>query len=256
MKSFQIYGGNFLGTFAGEFSYSISFGLIFLFLGTLYRGIEREKFDWLFAISSIILCCIVLTHLITVIALLIIVPSIFLMKRNWKSARYIIAVFVVGFFLSAFWSLPFVLNIKWTPSMEWSNIKSIKELLPLEIIPALTLGAVGAFFAILKKDKRMTTVIWSIVVIVSIFFTWSGGRFYNARLLPFIFIFVYLLAAYGLMNLYWILITSLSSLKVKRKIFIVYSFCFYSINCSCYQRFHYCRKTIGTSMGKVQLHGL
>jgi hypothetical protein len=226
MKSFTIYGGNFLGTFAGEFSYSISFALIFLFLGTLYRGIEREKFDWLCVISSIILCCIVLTHLITVIALLIIVPSIFLMKRNWKSARYIIAVFVVGFFISAFWSLPFVLNIKWTPSMEWSNIKSIKELLPLEIIPALTLGAVGAFFAILKKDKRMITVIWSIVVIVSIFFTWSGGRFYNARLLPFIFIFVYLLAAYGLMNLYWILITSLSSLKVRRKIFIVIVFAF------------------------------
>ena len=226
MKSFQIYGGNFLGTFAGEFSYSISFGLIFLFLGTLYRGIGREKFDWLFAINCVILCCIVLTHLITVIGLLIIVPSIFLMKMNWKSARYIIAVFIVGFFISAFWSLPFVLNIKWTPPMEWSNIKSIKQLLPPEIFPALVLGVVGAFFAILKKYRRMTAVIWSIVVFVSIFFTWSGGRFYNARLLPFIFIFVYLLAAYGLMNLYWVLITSLSSLKVKRKIFIIIVFAF------------------------------
>src|SRR4030042_1135362 len=144
MDSFTIYGGNFLGTLAGEFSYSISFGLVFIFLASLYRGMEKGKFNWLFALNCAILACIVLTHLITLIALLIIVPSVFFLNRSFKNARYIIAVFAIGFFLSAFWSLPFVLLVKWTPPLYWTNVRDLKELFPLEIIPALILGAVGA----------------------------------------------------------------------------------------------------------------
>src|SRR5665811_2144658 len=40
-ESFSIYGGNILSTLAGEFGYSLAFALIFIFLGTLYRGMER-----------------------------------------------------------------------------------------------------------------------------------------------------------------------------------------------------------------------
>jgi hypothetical protein len=229
MKSFKIYGGNFLGTYAGEFSYSISFGLIFVFLATLYRGMERDKFDWLFALNCIILACIVLTHLITVIALLIIVPSVFFLKRTLRSARYIIAVFIIGFFLSAFWSLPFVLLIKWTPTMKWTNIKNLKELFPFELIPALILGAAGMFFSTLKKDKRVIPIIWTIIVLMSLFFTWSGGRLYNARFLPFIFIFIYLLATYGLMNIYWIFATAFPPIKFSRIKARFYKFIVFSL---------------------------
>jgi len=216
MDSFTIYGANFLGTLAGEFSYSISFALVFIFLGSLYRGMEKGRFDLLFALNCVILVCLVLTHFITLIAILIIVPSIFLLKRSWKSARYVIAVFAVGFFLSAFWSLPFVLLIKWTPPLYWINIKDLKELFPREIIPALILSSVGVLFFALKKDKRVIPIIWTIVVFISLVFSWSGGRLFNARFLPVIFIFVYLLAAYGLKNLYWIFITAISSLNFTR----------------------------------------
>lgn len=222
MDSFTIYGGNFLGTLAGEFSYSISFGLIFVFLGSLYRGVEKGRFDWLFALNCMILACVVITHLITLIALLVIVPSVFFLNRSWKSARYILAVFIMGFFLSAFWSLPFVLLVKWTPPLQWGNVKNLKELFPLEIIPALILGAIGAFFSALKKDKRVIPIIWTIVVFISLFFSWSSGRLFNGRFLPFIFIFIYLLAAYGLKNLYWIFITAISSAnftKIKKGFF-------------------------------------
>lgn len=217
MKSFTIYGGNFLGTFAGEFSYSISFGLVFIFIGTLYKGMEKGKFDWFFIINCILLEMIVLTHLITLIALLIIVPGLFLIRRNRKAVKYLIAVFIVGFFLSAFWSIPFVFDIKWSPPMQWTNLKDFKALVPLELIPALALGASGIFFYALKKDKRMTIVIWTIIVFLSIFFTWDGGRFYNARLLPFIFIFIYLLAAYGLSNLYWIMVAKIKINELDHK---------------------------------------
>lgn len=207
MESHKIYGGNFLGTFAGEFSYSISFGLVFIFIAALYRGIEREKFDWLFSVNCILLACIVLTHLITVIAVLIIVPSLFIIKRTLKCARYIAAVFAVGFLLSAFWSVPFLFFIKWTPTMKWTNIKNPRELFPLELAPGLMLGAAGVFFSMLRKDRKTIPILWSITLFISFFFAWNGERLYNARLLPFIFIFIYLLASYGLTQLYWIFVT-------------------------------------------------
>jgi hypothetical protein len=207
MKSFKIYGGNFLGTFAGEFSYSISFALVFIFIATLYRGIESGRFDWLFALNSFILSCVVLTHLITVIALLVIAPCFFVFNRKWKCARYIIAVFATGFFLSAFWSVPFVLHISYTPEMVWTNIKDLKEMFPLELVPALVLAVFGLFFSTLKRDKKTTVIIWTIILFMSLFFTWNGGRLYNARFLPFIFTFIYLIAAYGLSSLYWIFIS-------------------------------------------------
>ena len=211
MDSFKIYGGNFLGTFAGEFSYSISFGLIFLFLGTLYRGIERNRFDWLFVINCVLLLMIVLTHLITVIALLIIVPGFFIVNRTWRCARYILAVFITGFFLSAFWGVPFVLLIDYTPTMNWTNVRALKDLFPLELVPALVLGAAGIFFSALKKDRKTVPIIWTIIVFMALFFTWSGGRLYNARFLPFIFIFIYLIAAYGALHLYWTFVTAFPS---------------------------------------------
>ncbi|MHB1346530.1 MAG: hypothetical protein ACYCXK_03465 [Candidatus Humimicrobiaceae bacterium] len=215
MDSFTIYGANFLGTLAGEFSYSISFGLLFIFLSSLYMGMEKGKFDLLFILNCIILACIVLTHLIILIALLIIVPSVFFIRRSWKNARYVISVFIIGFFLSAFWSVPFVLLVKWTPPLQWTNIKDLMALFPIELIPALVLGIIGIFFSVLKKDKKVIPIIWTIVVFITFVFSWNGGRLFNGRFLPVIFIFIYMLAAYGLKNLYWILITALSSLNLK-----------------------------------------
>ncbi len=216
MKSFSIYGGNFLGTFAGEFSYSISFALVIFFLATLYRGSENGKFDWLFAINCILLGGIVISHLITLIAVIVIAPSLFLINRSWKCARYIIVVFIIGFFLSAFWSLPFVMLVKWTPTMSWTNIKDLKSLFPLEIIPALVLGAIGLFFSTIKKDKRVVPITWTVIVFMSVFFTWNGGRLYNARFLPFIFLFIYLLAAYGISHLYWLFVTVFPLIRKRR----------------------------------------
>jgi len=39
MESYSIYGGNFLSTLAGEFGYSLSFALCFLFLGTMHLAL-------------------------------------------------------------------------------------------------------------------------------------------------------------------------------------------------------------------------
>ncbi len=69
MESYSIYGGNILSTLAGEFGYMLSFALVFLFLGTMYRGMEKPRFNMLFVLNCLILMALVLSHIVTTIVL-------------------------------------------------------------------------------------------------------------------------------------------------------------------------------------------
>lgn len=201
MESFTIYGGNILSTLAGEFSFSLSFALMLIFLGTLHRGIERGKFDWLFIVNALILTAIVLSHLLTTIILILIVPSFLLIHRRWRTLGYIAGVFLLAFFLTAFWGLPFVDKIAWTPHLTWKKLHSIKDLLPLEIRPFLALGLIGVIASIRRREKDIVPIIWAVIGTSALFFLLPDGRMWNARMLPFFFISIYLLAARGVSEL-------------------------------------------------------
>jgi len=43
-RSFSIYGANIPSTLAGEFSYSFSFALFFLFIGLFSKGMDENKY--------------------------------------------------------------------------------------------------------------------------------------------------------------------------------------------------------------------
>jgi len=117
MESYSIYGGNILSTLAGEFGYMLSFALVFLFLGTMYRGMEKPGFNMLFVLNCLILMALCLSHIVTTMALVFIVPGLLLVNLRWRSLGYLVAVAVVGFALTAFWSIPFAANLEWTAHM-------------------------------------------------------------------------------------------------------------------------------------------
>jgi hypothetical protein len=197
MDSYSIYGGNILSTLAGEFGYSISFALTFLFLGTLYRGLERDKFDWLFAVNGLLLMMIVLTHIVTPIALVIFAPSLLLLFRRWRAVGYMAAVFALGFSLTAFWGVPFLDKISWTASVDWIPLKLLKDLLPGEIRPFAAVGVLGIAYAIAKRDKSTIPMFWIVIAVVILFFTLPKGRLWNGRLLPFLYLTIFMWAAYA-----------------------------------------------------------
>ncbi|HZJ03034.1 MAG TPA: hypothetical protein VFE20_05010 [Thermoleophilia bacterium] len=197
-ESFSIYGGNILSTLAGEFGYSLAFALIFIFLGTLYRGMERGRFDWLFAVNALILMGVVLSHIVATIVLIIIVPSFLLVHRTKKAFVYLAGVFFVGFLLTAFWGLPFVDKLSWTAHMSWGQLTLFKDLLPPELRPVAALGVVGMAFALAKRDVKTLPLLWIVVFVVALFFTLPDGRLWNGRLVPFMYFTICLWAAYGL----------------------------------------------------------
>src|SRR5205807_9130480 len=49
-RSFTIYGGNIPSTLAGEFAFSISLSLAFVFLGVLLYGLRTGRYRWLAAL--------------------------------------------------------------------------------------------------------------------------------------------------------------------------------------------------------------
>ncbi|MGI5939769.1 MAG: 6-pyruvoyl-tetrahydropterin synthase-related protein [Thermoleophilia bacterium] len=197
MESYSIYGGNILSTLAGEFSYMLSFSLVLLFLGTLYRGMERPRFNMLFVLNCLILMALALSHIVTTMMLVFIVPGLLLVNLRWRSLGYAVCVAVVGFALSAFWSLPFAANLEWTAHMAWDQLRSINDLLPMQLLPVLVLGLIGMAYAVARRERRLLPLAWMTFITLVLFWLLPQGRLWNARVLPFFYVSLHLWAAYG-----------------------------------------------------------
>src|SRR5680860_1557164 len=85
---------------------------------------ERGRLDLLFVGNVLILSALVLSHLLPVVALIVITPSLFLLHRNFRAAGYAVAVFSLAFFITAFWGLPFLDKLPWTAHMAWNQLDS------------------------------------------------------------------------------------------------------------------------------------
>jgi hypothetical protein len=197
MESYSIYGGNVLSTLAGEFSYMLSFTLVFLFLGTVHRGMEKPRFNMLFVLNCLILMALVLSHVVTTFVLICIVPGLLLVNPRWRSLGYLAAVGAVGFCLSAFWSIPFAADLQWTAHMAWNQLHSLKDLIPLQLLPVAVLAFIGMAYAIARKEKRLLPLAWITVITFVLFWILPNGRLWNARVLPFWYMSFHLWAAYG-----------------------------------------------------------
>lgn len=197
MESYSIYGGNILSTLAGEFSYMLSFALVFLFLGTMYRGMEKPRLNMLFVLNCLILMALVLSHVVTTFVLICVVPGLLLVNPRWRSLGYLVAVAVVGFCLTAFWSIPFAVDLKWTAHMAWDQLHSLKDLVPVQLLPVAILALIGIAYAVARKEKRLLPLAWVSVATFILFWILPKGRLWNARVLPFWYMSLHLWAAYG-----------------------------------------------------------
>jgi uncharacterized membrane protein len=197
MQSYSIYGGNILSTLAGEFGYMLSFALVFLFLGTLHRGMEKGKFDRLFILNCLILMALVLSHIVTTFVLVFLVPGLFIVHRRWRALLYVVAVAAVGFALTAWWSLPFIADLKWSAKMEWTQLHAFKDVFPTAVLPVAGLALVGMAYAVARKEKRIIPLAWITFITLVLVYVLPNGRLWNARVLPFFWCSLHLWAAYA-----------------------------------------------------------
>ena len=198
MEDFTIYGGNVASTLAGEFSYSWSFGLGFIYLGLLIRVIdgERRLIPATVVVFAVTALCHVLTTLVLVIGTLVFVA----VKRVF---RPLVVTSAWAFCIAAFWALPLVVNLPHSSDMAWYPLTEWSELFPTEMWIVAPLFPIGVVWAI-RRGRRLGEA-WKVMPLLAmtlvpvlyyplpIFLTKTfpglfldeHWKLYNGRLLPY-----------------------------------------------------------------------
>jgi len=214
-RSFSIYGGNIASTMAGEFSFSISLSFAILFLGVVGRGLENGRHRFA---AAILLGICGLCHAIPLffaIAGAIVWFVISLVRRPGFKLRlwWMVCAGGVGMALTAWWILPFYLRSGYMNDMGWEKKTDFfdqlfqRHTLDPQLVNSppiqwtLVLALLGVVMSIAWKRRAGAFLIVTAGVAAAAFVLVPQGRLWNARLLPFWFLMLYLLAALGVAEL-------------------------------------------------------
>lgn len=204
MESFTIYGGNIASTLAGEFSFSWSFTLGFVYLGLLVRAVrdDRRYVPW----AALVLGLTALSHILTTIVLVIASLSVL----AWRgAARVAVPIWAWGFAVAGFWALPLLMRIAYSSDMAWTPLTRLEELFPIEIWLVLPAAVAGAVWAARRRAPVLPMLVATLVPVVyyplpNLLPAWFPGLFpdepwklWNGRLLPYWYYGVLFFAAVG-----------------------------------------------------------
>ncbi len=198
--SYTIDGGNITSTMAGEFSFSLAMSFGVLFLGVLMYALRTGRLRWL---AAALFGATVLCHIVPAMAFAAVAVLLALSMSRLSALKVLIPVGIVGGLLAAFWLLPFAAYISFSSSMGYNRIPGIKS----SLIPAgswwfLVPAIIGGIIAIVRMDRFASVLAIAALGSGVAFGYLPSGAVYNGRWLPFWFLFVLLLAAYGVAQVF------------------------------------------------------
>lgn len=223
-RNFTIYGGNVASTLAGEFAFSISLSLALLYLGVVIRGLRTGEHR---ALAAVLLALTGLCHLIPALFALAGTVVIVLLRRPaLRTLKWLACVLPVGGLISAFWVLPFAYQSDYVNDMGWEKLPNStaengfrslsktlftfdgetywKYLIPRSSVDSpndlrwvLALAGMGLVLSIAFKVRTGLILAGCTLVMAAAFVFLPEARLWNARLLPFYYLCLYLLAAVG-----------------------------------------------------------
>ena len=205
LESFSIYGGNVASTLAGEFTYSWSFSLGFVYLGYLMRALDGERAA--IPRAAIVFALAALSHVLTTLVLAI-AGLVLLIRRSWDQ-RAAILIWGWAFALAAFWAVPLLLRFSNSSDMVWTPLTRWEEIFPIEIWLLFPIAAGGAYWAVRRSPRIAPMVVASLLPLIyfpipSILPALMPGTFgdfhfklWNGRLLPYWYFGVVYFASIG-----------------------------------------------------------
>jgi len=205
LEKFSIYGGNLPSTLAGEFSYSLGFGLFFVFAALLVKGKEKKNL-WL--LNCFLLAIMVVIHPFSVIMAVIFGFFIFLESVFRKKAKevffYLFKVYGLAFLLSAFWSLPFLMLLPYTAKMNWTRIIKLDEIFPPTLVVFEIIAILTIISSLFFKEKRKTILVFILMLVAALvpYFVLNNSSIWNTRFLPFFLMTMIIISAIGLGTAY------------------------------------------------------
>jgi phosphomannomutase len=193
-REFTIYGGNIASTMAGEFCFSISLAFAFFFLGRFAKGLDTGRHR---ASAAVLLACCGLSHILPLFFALGGAAVLTLMKiattRDWRRLRFALPVGITGGLLIGFWAFPFYWRLPYATNMGYG--KYYNYLSSLTHNDDILIGLAAAAFLISCVRFNFLGVWLGLMSGLAAlgFILMPAQRLWNARILPFWFLCLYLL---------------------------------------------------------------
>ena len=191
-RGFSIYGGNIASTLAGEFTFSIALSLALVFLGVVALGLDTGRHR---ALAAVLLALTGLCHLLPTVFAAVGALVLLGLRPGRLRLKFLAGIFAVGALLAAFWSFPFLMRLPYANDMGWEKITEYgKNLFPTNLRWALALALAGAVASVAFR-RRVGLFLVAMVALCGVLFVVAPqGRLWNARVLPFYYLSLYLLA--------------------------------------------------------------
>ncbi len=208
-ESFTIYGGNIASTMAGEFSHSIALAFSIVGLGLFARVLDDGKHrGW----AAIFIALSALSHgivLLFVFGGAVVMMALYRDRQRLRAGALTLGCAVL---LSAFWVIPFLGGHAFMTDMKYGSepgggsFSSMWDMYfplnPLWDVVLVVLALAGFAGSIARKRRLGIWMgVYILVLMVGVKVAQGGlpiiGLLWNPRILPFIYLLRYMLAAIG-----------------------------------------------------------
>ena len=208
-ESFTIYGGNIPSTMAGEFSHSIALAFAILGLGFFARGLDDGKHrGW----AALLIALSALSHGIVLLFVFGGAALMLLMRLDRQRLKFGITTLSCAVFLSAFCVIPFLGGHAFMTDMKygsepgggsfktmWDMYFPLATNLDIMLMTLAIVGFVGSVYR--RRFLGMWMGVYIVVLMIGVKVAQGGlpviGLLWNPRILPFMYLLRYMLAAIG-----------------------------------------------------------
>ncbi len=200
IESNSVWGGNIPSTLSGEFTYSLSFSLSFLFIASLYDSVAKGSFN---VRNSVLFSAVILTHVYTAIFSFASSLMMLMAVKGDKAgtAANLIKTYFVSSLLVAFWALPLVFDIHYKTGFGYRwNIDNLSAILPGVYLPIILFSFFGAVAGVRNKDARVMFILHMMALPLVLYLMSQFMGLVDVRFLPFAQFSGVLLASFGLGN--------------------------------------------------------
>ena len=223
--TFRIYGGNIASTMAGEYSFSIALSLAVAFFAVFSYTLRTGRFR---VLSAILAALAALSHGIVLFFVAIGAVMLWAVHASVKRLVVLLQVGAVAGLLASFWLIPFRLGSAYQTDMHYEKRPTGKTpddhrtdswwemFFPQSTFWDRTI-MILAVFGFLDALRRRTRAGAFLGLMMTIYGTWAylqpQSLLWNARLLPFMYLTRYMLAAMGVVALVRLIARFISPLE-------------------------------------------
>ncbi len=208
-ESFTIYGGNIASTMAGEFSHSIALALSMVAFGLFSRGLDDGKYrGW----AAIFIALSALSHGIVLMFVFGGVAVMMLLRVDKQRLRFGLVTIGCAILLSAFWVVPFLGGHAFMTDMKygsepgggsftsmWDMYFPLSTTWDIILMSLAVAGFAGSW--IRRRHFGIWMGVYIVILMIGVKLAQGGlpviGLLWNPRVLPFLYILRYMLAAVG-----------------------------------------------------------